>query len=111
MADNYTMKSDQFIAVSLLGPHMPARRAIAVTPNDNNDVTKGGGDNAPSYASALYVGVAGDISLITAGDNSANGAGTPVLFKAVPVGVLNVQVRRVKATGTTATNIVGLYHT
>jgi len=59
------------------------------------------------YAKALYVGTAGDITLVTAGDLSV--AGTPVLFKAVPVGTLPVQVRRVLATGTTATDLVALY--
>lgn len=35
--------------------------------------------------------------------------GTPVVFKAVPVGILPVSVVRVRSTGTTATDIVGLW--
>lgn len=50
----------------------------------------------------LYVGVSGDVKVITAD-------GDTVTFKAVPVGVLPVQVRRVFSTGTTATNMVALY--
>lgn len=51
----------------------------------------------------VYVGVAGDVTVLM-----ANGSG-PITFKAAPVGVLNINVRRVYATGTTATNLVALY--
>ncbi|WP_442894415.1 spike base protein, RCAP_Rcc01079 family [Bradyrhizobium sp. AZCC 1708] len=39
----------------------------------------------------------------------SNFTGTGVLFSTVPVGWFPVQVRRVNATGTTATNIVAVY--
>lgn len=52
---------------------------------------------------ALYVGVSGNITALM-----ANG-GTPVLFSNVPVGIFPIQVQRVNATGTTATNIVALF--
>jgi hypothetical protein len=110
MSDNYNVDKDRWKAVTAPGPHMPARLSIAVTPSDTLDVTNAGGDNAPVYASALYIGVSGNLKVIAAGDNSASGAGTPVTFNAVPVGWFPVQVRRVFASGTTATNIVGLYH-
>jgi hypothetical protein len=82
-------------------PNFPARNATFVgTPaDDTTDLT--------TYAKALYIGVSGDVTIVLAGDRSTNGVG--VLFKAVPVGILAVQVRRILATGTTATNIVALY--
>jgi hypothetical protein len=109
-ADVYSSNHDRWAVTTDNGPHMPARRAIAVTPSDTLDVTNSGGDNAPCYASGLYVGVSGDVAVVTAADNSNNGAGTAVTFKAVPVGPFPVQVRRVMSTNTAATNIVGLYH-
>jgi hypothetical protein len=90
-------------------PGAPARRIRPVTPSDSNDVTNSAGDNAPAYAVALYVGAAGNISIIAAGDASNAGQGTPVTFVAMPIGWVPIQVRRVRATGTTATSIVGLY--
>lgn len=109
MADAYDPNKDVYAATIAPGPHMPARRAIAVTPSDTKDVTNASGDAAPSYAKALYIGVTGDVSIIAAGDNTNSGAGTAVTFTAVPVGWFPVQVRRVRNTGTTASSIVGLY--
>ena len=51
---------------------------------------------------ALYIGVTGDVCV-----DFAEG-GTNVVLKAVPVGILAVQVTRVYTTGTTATDIVRL---
>lgn len=69
-------------------------QVAAVTPSDSADLPLG-------QCLALYIGVSGDVSLDAP-------SGTAVLFKAVPVGVLNVAATRVRATGTTATNIVAL---
>lgn len=66
---------------------------IAVTPDDANPLTKN--------ARLLYVGGTGDITLVTA-------AGTTLLFKSVPVGFFYMGAKQIKATGTTATNIVAL---
>ena len=71
----------------------PARFAVAVTPDDNNDLT--------NVARSLYIGTAGNVAVVTEG-------GSAVTFTAVPVGVLAVMVSRVKSTGTTASNIVAL---
>ena len=50
----------------------------------------------------------GDVNVITAGDTTNGLLGTAVLYKAVPAGTyLNVQVRTLLATGTTASQIVG----
>lgn len=51
---------------------------------------------------ALYIGVTGDVAVRMAG-------GTSVTFKAVPVGILQVQVDMVKSTSTTATDMLALY--
>jgi hypothetical protein len=110
MTDNYNVDKDRWKVVSSPGPHMPARLSIAVTPSDTKDVTNATGDNAPVYASALYIGASGDVAVVAAGDNSASGAGTAVTYKSVPIGWFPVQVRRVMATNTTASQIVGLYH-
>jgi hypothetical protein len=68
--------------------------AFAVTTSDTVDLKRG--------VIGLYVGGTGDVKIDT-----WNTSG--VVFKAVPVGtVLHVPVKRVYATGTTATNIVAL---
>jgi hypothetical protein len=68
--------------------------AYAVTPSDTVDDPNG-------VFSELYIGTSGDVTLITAG-------GATVLYKACPAGErLQIRTRRVKVTGTTATNIVG----
>jgi hypothetical protein len=70
----------------------PAVGAYAVTPSDS----------ATNNARALYIGVSGDVAVVTRGRT------TPVTFKAAPVGILPVQVTQVLSTGTTATNILAL---
>jgi len=75
----------------------PARKVAAVTKHDDNDIATG-------VADALFIGVGGDVSLI-AGDDS-----TAVLFKNVASGqILPVSAKRVRVTGSTATDIVALY--
>ena len=73
----------------------PAVGAAAVTPNDSVDL--------PRFpARSLYIGGTGNLVVDTA-------EGQTVTFTAVPAGVFPVSVRRVRATSTTATNIVALY--
>lgn len=73
----------------------PANDAEAVTPSDTVDLV--------STSRALYVGGAGNISVVMA-------SGQTVLFTGVPVGtVLRIRVSRVRLTGTTATAMVSLY--
>lgn len=72
-------------------PNLPPQNAAAVTTSDTNDL---------SYVSkSLYIGVSGDVTVITA-------VGQTVTLKSVPVGMQQIRVSRVKATGTTATDIV-----
>lgn len=65
------------------------------------------GDTYTIYKSAtksalLYIGVAGDVEVITDGGNT-------VIFKSVPVGFHPVFVRRVLSTNTTATDIIACW--
>jgi hypothetical protein len=70
-----------------------ASRAAAVTPSDSVDIA--------FLPRALYIGTTGDVT--------ADVGGTTVLFKNVPSGyILFIKASRVRATGTTATNIVAL---
>lgn len=75
-----------------------ATNGAVVTPSDTNFLTNPG---------TLYVGVSGDLTVIHQDDYA--GTPTPVLYKSVPVGFFPVAVRRVNATGTTATNIIVNY--
>lgn len=76
-------------------PDWPATRAAAVTPNDGADLAW------PTRS--LYVGGAGNISVDMADSGSA------VVFNGVPAGTfMPLRVKRVRATGTTATLIVAL---
>ena len=73
----------------------PSRHAFAVVPSDTTDL-------APRAATkGLYIGTAGTLSVILMD-------GTTVNFPAVNTGHLTVQVKRVRATGTTATGIIAL---
>ncbi len=70
-----------------------ATRATVVTPTDG----------AAVRFRALHIGTAGNVTVILAGDTTA------VTFNSVPAGTrMDIAVKEVKATGTTATNIVGL---
>lgn len=72
-----------------------ARNTAAVTPSDSQDLT--------AVTTALYVGGAGDLTIVDANGNTTT-------FKAVPVGTtLNVSAARVKSTNTTATQIVAIW--
>ncbi len=70
--------------------------AVAVTPDDDNDLTQ--------IKAALFVGVGGDVSV------DMSGTGDSIVFKNVPSGsFMPIQVDRVNSTSTTATNILALY--
>lgn len=72
-----------------------ATSAVAITPHDTNDLT--------DITRGLFVGTGGNVSLILADDSTA------VLFKNVPAGsVLPLRVKRVRATNTTAADMLGL---
>lgn len=71
-----------------------AQSAVVVSPSDTNTL---------NFTRGLYVGGAGNLA-VTMKD------GTTVTFTGVTAGqILPVSVTQVKATGTTATNIVAVY--
>lgn len=77
----------------VLDPTAPARKAFAITPSDTEDVT--------TVPRSIYIGGEGDVAVIM-GDDSAS-----VVFRGAS-GLLPLMVKRVLATGTTATYIVGV---
>lgn len=86
--------ADEFSSTGT-GLASPAANAAELTPADGADL---------AYSSrGLYVGGAGNVRVQTVG-------GSVVTFVAVPAGsILPVRVKRVYATGTTATSIMALW--
>lgn len=73
-----------------------AQKAVSVTPNDTTNLSGGA-------TKGIYIGGTGNIS-VTMAD------GTDVVFTALSSGMIHpISVLKVKATGTTATNIVAVY--
>ena len=69
------------------------RDAFAITPSDSTVYPQDTG---------VWVGATGDVVVVTA-------IGTQVTFPSVPAGtVIPVMVKQVRATGTTATGLIGL---
>lgn len=78
------------------GITFPAEKAYAITPTD--DVELG------AVTRGIWVGGAGDLAVIMKGDTAV------VTFSGVVAGsLLPLRVKEVRATGTTATNLVGVY--
>ncbi|MGT2429234.1 spike base protein, RCAP_Rcc01079 family [Cupriavidus basilensis] len=72
----------------------PSETYFAITPHDTNDFAE--------IANSIRVGTGGDVVAVRID-------GTPVLFKNCAAGEpLPIRARRVNATGTTATDLVGL---
>lgn len=78
------------------GLNAPASGGVAIVGDDNNNL-------AAVPARSLYIGVTGDVKVALADQ------GDIVTFKNVPVGILPVRIRRLYATGTTATQVLALY--
>lgn len=77
-----------------------ANDALAITPSDTVRIEDA---NSNPVNAILFVGGSGNVTVITA-------YGTTVLFTGVTAGtVIPVEVSQVKATGTTATDIVGMF--
>lgn len=89
MPDRFQMQSDEVF--------YQARRVVAVSPSDSTDLT--------DIPKALWVSVAGTVTICGADDSSDTG----VSLGSLSIGTLiPVRARRVKSTGTTAT-VVALY--
>lgn len=72
----------------------PAASGFAITPSDGADLAE--------VTRAVYVGTAGNLAVTTL-------TGEDLLFVGVPGGTfMPVRLRRIKATGTTASAMVGL---
>jgi len=70
------------------------KRAFAITPDDSAMISPG--------CEAIYVGGTGDLAVVS--------DGVTATFKAVPVGaIIPIKAQKVKASGTTATLLVGLW--
>lgn len=75
--------------------HAPAWGAAAVTPHDTNEL--------PIYSRQLYIGGAGNVEVVMV-------SGETVIFPSVPAGTeLAIRCKIVKASGTSATDIVAMY--
>lgn len=73
----------------------PATRCFGIVPSDSSELAHA--------TKAIYIGTAGDVTLVSL---DADG---PVTFRNVAAGsILDVRVRAVRATATTAADIVGL---
>lgn len=75
------------------GLSSPAAQAATVTPNDGADL--------PTASRALYVGTAGNLSVVTVGGSTVTLVGAS--------GWMPVRAARVLATGTTASDIVAVW--
>jgi hypothetical protein len=85
-----------FTPPTSLVPDGPAAHAFAITPS--NTIVFG------NLTRMIYVGGAGDLAVLHAGDTN------PVTYTAVPVGTwLPICAQKVMATNTTATLIIGMW--
>lgn len=73
------------------GLNGPCRHAAAVTPSDSTDLA--------THARCLFIGTGGDLKVVTVG-------GDEITFCVLDGQMLPFMIKRVKATGTTATDIV-----
>lgn len=85
---------DPFVS-TLDSPIAPAQNCFAVTPHDTTTL--------PLVTKSIYIGLGGDLALLPLrGD-------TVVIFRNLPDGmILDVRARTILASGTTASDIVGL---
>jgi|TARA_R100001369_G_C3183672_1_gene142055 hypothetical protein len=83
---------------------LQASRAASVTPSNTVNIPNISAENGRgNNGCVLYVGVGGDLKVLTAG-------GDEIVFTGINSGsFLPVQVLRVYATGTTATGIISLW--
>ena len=88
MADAFAASAD--------AAHAPATRALAITPHNSNPLT--------DIPKAIYVGSAGDVTMRALRDSADH------VWTAVPAGsILPIRASHVRATGTTAGDLLGLY--
>ena len=93
LAGGASMSTPEPLANSL-NPEAPLESAFAITPSDTVVISP------PTRA--VYVGTTGNITA-----DFIDG-GTSILLNAVPVGMYWWRVSKIHATGTTASNIIGM---
>jgi hypothetical protein len=79
------------------GPRGPYQQAFAIAPDDAQDL--------PTFAAALWVGTGGSLTVMLRGMTTPVTIPNVAASTAAPV---PLYVRRVYATGTTASNLIGL---
>ncbi len=80
---------------SVDSPMTPAEDCFVIAPSDSAEL--------PRATKAIYIGEGGDVALIPVRGK------TPIIFRNLPSGaILDVRVRAIHATGTTARELVGL---
>lgn len=73
----------------------PAEHCFAIAPSDSEDLAQA--------TKAIYVGTGGDLSIVPLGSND------PVILRNVIGGsVLDLRIRAIRESGTTAADLVGL---
>jgi hypothetical protein len=87
------MATNPFISFAN-SPQSPSQRLLAITPSDATDIS--------FTVRQIYVGVGGDITVIDSAGNTVTHVGVPQGSYIGPFAV-----DRVKATGTTASSLVG----
>ena len=76
----------------------PGASVLAVSKSDTVDIATLNG----LYPRALYVGVSGNVVIVTPDGKTAT-------LLSVPIGILPVQFKRINSTSTTATDMVAIY--
>ena len=86
--------ADTFLT-AVRGLDSPVEEGFNVTPNDSTDFEQ--------FTRGIYVGVTGNLAIHTV-------RGSILTFVGLASGIIHpIRVRRVLATGTTATSIIGVY--
>jgi len=86
------------------GMQTPAATAAAITPSDTED------DNLPAFTRSIYIGGAGNLKVLMAGEPVESDGGSLVTFTNLLAGqVYPFRVAQVFTTDTTCTGIVALY--
>ena len=87
--------TDRFSGFSA-GADAPASHAVAITPNNSTDLTEA--------TRGVYVGASGNLKVDMLGGETA------IIFVGLAAGLIHpLRVTRVYATGTTATDIIGVF--
>lgn len=88
----------------IVGLNAPPSNGVAVTPSDTTDTVDANNNKQPYRE--VYIGGAGDLTVTLIGMSDQQ----KVTFHSLAAGsALGMLVKRIWATGTTATNITGLW--